>query len=102
MKKLLEIGLGILAALGGFVDIGDLVFATQSGAKFGLHLLWALALGTIMIMIYAEMSGRVAAVAGLPVFTIIKDRFPKKLALMASCQILSTRMYYCTFISPSA
>lgn len=81
MKKLLEVGLGIIAALGGFVDIGDLVFATQAGAKFGLRLLWALALGTLLIIIYAEMSGRVAAVAKLPVFTIIKNRFPKKISI---------------------
>lgn len=83
MKKLLEIGLGIMAALGGFVDIGDLVFATQSGAKFGLRLLWALALGTLLIMIYSEMSGRVATVARQPVFTIIRNRFPKKLGWIA-------------------
>jgi manganese transport protein len=83
MKKILEIGLGILAALGGFVDIGDLVFATQAGAKFGLRLLWTVALGTVVIIIYSEMSGRVATVAKLPVFTIIKQRFPKKVALTA-------------------
>lgn len=87
MKKFLEIGLGIMAALGGFVDIGDLVFATQSGAKFGFRLLWALALGTLLIMVYSEMSGRVATIAKQPVFTIIRNRFPKKLgwtALIAS------------------
>lgn len=81
MKKLLQIGLGVVAALGGFVDIGNLVFATQAGAKLGLRLLWALALGTLLAMIYAEMSGRVATVAKRPVFTIIRQRFPKKLAL---------------------
>jgi manganese transport protein len=82
MKKLLEIGLGIIAALGGFVDIGDLVFATQAGAKFGLRLLWCLALGTLLIIIYAEMSGRVAIIAKQPVFTIIRNRFPKRLGLL--------------------
>ena len=35
MKKILQIALGILAAIGGFVDIGDLVFTTQGGAKYG-------------------------------------------------------------------
>ena len=35
MKRLLQITLGILSAIGGFVDIGDLVFNTQAGAKFG-------------------------------------------------------------------
>jgi manganese transport protein len=80
MKKFLEIGLGVVAALGGFVDIGNLVFAAQTGAKLGLRLLWALALGTLLAMIYAEMSGRVATIAKQPVFTIIRQRFPKKLA----------------------
>src|SRR4051812_8951005 len=90
MKKLLEVGLGIIAALGGFVDISDLVFASQSGAKFGLRLLWALALGTLVIMVYSEMSARVAAIAKQPVFTIIGQRFPKKLgiaALLASTMV---------------
>jgi manganese transport protein len=82
MKKLLEVSLGIVTMLGGFVDIGDLVFASQAGAKFGLHLLWALALGTLMIMLYAEMSGRVATVAKLPAFTVIRNRFPKKLNIL--------------------
>jgi manganese transport protein len=82
MKKFLEVGLGIIAALGGFVDIGDLVFASQAGAKWGLHLLWALALGTLMIILYAEMSGRVATVAKLPAFTIIRNRYPKSLDLI--------------------
>jgi manganese transport protein len=83
MKKLLEVSLGIVTMLGGFVDIGDLVFASQAGASFGLHLLWALALGTIMIMLYAEMSGRVATVAKLPAFTVIRNRFPKKINILA-------------------
>lgn len=83
MKKFLNIGLGILAALGGFVDIGDLIFAFQGGAKFGLHLLWALVLGTVLIMVYAEMSGRVATITKLPVFTIIRQRSPKKLGIVA-------------------
>jgi manganese transport protein len=90
MRKFLEIGLGIVAALGGFVDIGDLVFATQAGAKYGLRLLWALALGTLLIMIYAEMSGRVATVAKRSVFVIIRQRFPKKIdfsVLMASTMV---------------
>src|SRR5436853_110601 len=40
MKQFLKIALGILSAIGGFVDIGDLVFNTQAGATFGFQLLW--------------------------------------------------------------
>ena len=38
MKQFLQIALGILSAIGGFVDIGDLVFNTQAGATFGFVL----------------------------------------------------------------
>lgn len=76
MKKLLEVALGLLTALGGFVDIGDLVFATQSGALFGVQLLWALALGTIIIMLFSEMSGRVAAISKQANFTLITKTYP--------------------------
>lgn len=79
MKKLLGLALGILASFGGFVDIGDLVFGAQVGAKFGYSLIWALLVGLVGIMIYGEMSGRVAAVAKLTVFDIIRERFPPKL-----------------------
>ena len=35
MKRILAIALGVLTAIGGFVDIGDLVASSQAGARFG-------------------------------------------------------------------
>jgi manganese transport protein len=60
VRKLLEIALGILSAVGGFVDIGDLVASTGTGARFGLGR-WrgVLLVGVVGIVIYAEMAGRV-------------------------------------------
>ena len=63
MKTVFSIALGILAAIGGFVDIGDLVFNTAAGAKFGYQLLWVVAVGVVGIIVYSEMCGRVAAVS---------------------------------------
>jgi Mn2+/Fe2+ NRAMP family transporter len=74
MKVILQIALGIIAAIGGFVDIGDLVFNVQAGAVFGYDLLWVLPLGVLGIMVYAEMCGRVAAVTKRPVFDVIRER----------------------------
>ena len=45
MKKVFAIALGILAAIGGFVDIGDIVFNVEAGATFGYQLLWAVVIG---------------------------------------------------------
>lgn len=81
MKKALEVFLGIMTALGGFVDIGELVFTAQAGARFRHSLLWAIALGTIGIIVYSEMSGRLAAVARKPVFAVIKERLGRRAGL---------------------
>ena len=45
MKNIFGVALGILAAIGGFVDIGDIVFNVAAGATFGYQLLWAVVLG---------------------------------------------------------
>ena len=81
MKKLLGITLGIMTALGGFVDLGQIVFTTQAGALFGYQLLWAVMLGTVAIIVYMEMCGRVAVVAKQPVFAVVRKRLGFKLGL---------------------
>jgi hypothetical protein len=68
MRKLLGITLGIMTALGGFEDLGQIVFTTQAGALFGYKLLWTIVLGSVGIILYREMCGRVAVVAGEPLF----------------------------------
>lgn len=83
MKSILKVALGIIAALGGFLDIGDLVFNTQAGALFRYDLLWAVVLGTIGIAVYAEMCGRVAAVTQRPVFDTIRMRLGFGMGLTA-------------------
>ena len=83
MKSILKIALGIIAAIGGFLDIGDLVFTTQAGALFRYDLLWAVVLGVLGIAVYAEMSGRVAAVSGRPVFDVIRMRMGFGIGLVA-------------------
>jgi manganese transport protein len=74
VKGFLQIALGILSAIGGFVDIGDLVFNTQAGATFGFRLLWVVVIGVVGIIVYSEMCGRVAAVSKRPVFDLIRER----------------------------
>jgi len=74
VRKLLEIALGILTAIGGFVDIGDLVASAETGARFGLGLAWVLLVGVLGIVIYAEMAGRVASVSGRAVFDLVRER----------------------------
>jgi manganese transport protein len=81
MKKIAELFLGILTAVGGFVDIGEMVFTSSAGVKTGHRLIWAVVLATIGIIVFMEMAGRVAAVTKKPVFTVIRQRLPFKLGL---------------------
>ena len=74
MSKVFGIALGILAAIGGFVDIGDLVFNVAAGATFGYELMWVIPIGVVGIIVYSEMCGRVAAVSGKAVFDAIRER----------------------------
>ncbi|HEY1961398.1 MAG TPA: divalent metal cation transporter [Rhizomicrobium sp.] len=74
MGGLIEITLGIMTAVGGFVDVSELVFAAQAGSRFGFALIWVFAFSTIGIGCYGEMSGRIAAVAKQPVFNLMRQR----------------------------
>jgi manganese transport protein len=83
VKFFFQIALGILAAIGGFVDIGDLVFTTQAGAHFGYQLLWAVVVGVVGIVVYAEMCGRVATVTKRAVMTTVRQRMGFRWGLTA-------------------
>lgn len=74
MNPFLQIFLSILTAMGGFVEVGEVVFSVNAGAKFGFSLLWIVALGTLGIVVYGEMAGRVAAVTRQPVFDWVRER----------------------------
>jgi len=82
-KQLLALALGIITAIGGFVDIGDVVFAAQAGAEFGYGLLWVLPIAVYGIMLYSEMTGRIAIVTGRTVFDTIRTMYPPKISFAA-------------------
>jgi manganese transport protein len=91
VTKILQVALGILAAIGGFVDIGDLVFNMEAGAKFQYQLLWVVVVGVVGIIVYSEMCGRVAAVSKRPVFDAIRERlgFGVGLGALVSSQLVN-------------
>src|SRR4051812_49991340 len=82
MKRILSIFLGILTAIGGFVDIGDLVANALVGSRFGLSLVWATVLGVVGICVFAEMSGRVAAVTSRGTLDLIRERLGPRMGLL--------------------
>jgi Mn2+/Fe2+ NRAMP family transporter len=81
VKQLFAVALGILTAIGGFVDIGDLVTNAQVGARFGLSLGWVVVVGVIGICVFAEMSGRVAAVSQRATFDLVRERLGPRMGM---------------------
>jgi Mn2+/Fe2+ NRAMP family transporter len=82
VKKVLEIFLGVLTAIGGFVDIGDLVANSLVGSRFGLSLAWVVLVGVLGICLFAEMSGRVAAVTKRGTFDLVRERLGPRAGLL--------------------
>ncbi len=81
MKKYLQVTLGILTAIGGFVDIGDLVANAATGARYRMGLAWAVVVGVFGIILYAEMAGRVATLTKRATFDLVRERLGPRMAL---------------------
>jgi Mn2+/Fe2+ NRAMP family transporter len=75
MKKLLEISLGIVTSVGGFLEIGSITTAAQAGADFGFQLIWAVVLGGVCLIFLVEQAGRLSAVSGHTLTGAIRERF---------------------------
>ena len=99
MRRLLELTLGIVTSIGGFLEAGSIITAVQAGATFGYQLLWAIALGTLGLMLLVEQSGRLAAVSGRTVSDALRERFginffiiPLAVGLLVSFLVLASEI----------
>jgi Mn2+/Fe2+ NRAMP family transporter len=93
--NLLELFLGILTAVGGFVDVSELVFVSQAGSRFGFALIWVIVFATVGIIVFGEMSGRVAAMSRQPLFNVIRHRLGFSLGLLTLAGALISTLITC-------
>lgn len=87
MKRFIAITLGIVSSIGGFFDMGEIVMTAETGARFGFSLAWVVLVGVTGIIVYAEMSGRIAVLSERPVFDVVRERLGARIGfinLMAS------------------
>ncbi|OKJ94500.1 hypothetical protein AMK26_32220 [Streptomyces sp. CB03234] len=82
MKRVFSLLLGVFTAMGGFMDIGDLVTDALVGARFGLGLAWVTVVAVVGIALYSEMAGRIAVVTGRTVFDLIRERTGARMGLV--------------------
>jgi Mn2+/Fe2+ NRAMP family transporter len=75
LSAILDLVLGIVTSIGGFVEAGSISTAAQAGSEFGLQLLWAIAIATLMLAMLVEMSGRLSAVSKRSMAAAVRERF---------------------------
>ena len=83
MKKWVEIALGIITGIGGFLEVGSIATSAQAGSEFRYQLTWALALGVISLAFLMEMTGRLAAVSKRTYVDLLRDHFGMRFFLVA-------------------
>jgi len=74
VKKIVNLVLGIVTSIGGFVEVGSISTAAQAGSEFGFSLLWAIAAATLFLASLAEMAGRVAAIGKRSMTAAVRER----------------------------
>ena len=82
MKKFAAVALGVVTAIGGFVDIGELVTLPAAGATYRFALLWVVAVSVVGAMVYAEMAGRIELASQRAVFEVMRERLGFKLGVI--------------------
>jgi Mn2+/Fe2+ NRAMP family transporter len=71
----LQVTLGILTGIGGFLEVGSIATSAEAGASFRYALIWSIVLGSICLVFLIEMSGRLAAVSKHAVADAVRERF---------------------------
>lgn len=82
MKKLLELALGIVTGIGGFLEVGSIATSSQAGSEFGFQLVWVLVLGTLSLALLMEMTGRIAAVSRRSYVDLLRESFGLRFFLL--------------------
>lgn len=97
MKWAKAFTMGMLTAIGGFLDIGDLVANSVVGSRFGMSLAWVIPVGVVGLALFTEMSARVAAISGRAAFDLVRERLGARAGLI---NLLAS--YFITLLTLSA
>jgi Mn2+/Fe2+ NRAMP family transporter len=75
VSALIDLILGVVTSIGGFVEVGSISTSAQAGGEFGFQLLWAVAIAGGMLALLAEMSGRLAVMSKRTIAAAVRERF---------------------------
>jgi len=75
VSAIVDLVLGVVTSIGGFVEAGSISTAAQAGSEFSYQLLWAIAAATVMLAMLIEMSGRLSVVSRRSIAAAVRERF---------------------------
>jgi Mn2+/Fe2+ NRAMP family transporter len=75
LSVIVELMLGIVTSIGGFVEVGSISTSAQAGSEFGFQLLWAVLIAALMLAMLTEMSGRFATISRRSLVSAVRERF---------------------------
>ena len=75
MSAIVDLVLGVVTSIGGFVEVGSISTSAQAGSEFGFQLLWAIAVAGAMLALLTEMSGRLAVMSKRSLAAAVRERF---------------------------
>jgi Mn2+/Fe2+ NRAMP family transporter len=97
--NLLEIALGIVTGIGGFLEVGSIATSADAGASFRFQLIWSLVLATVCLCFLVEMSGRLAAISRHTLADAVRERFgfpftvvPRLMELLVNFAVLAAEL----------
>jgi NRAMP (natural resistance-associated macrophage protein)-like metal ion transporter len=75
VSAILDLVLGVVTSIGGFVEVGSISTSAQAGSEFGFQLLWAILVAALMLAMLTEMSGRFATISRRSLVSAVRERF---------------------------
>jgi Mn2+/Fe2+ NRAMP family transporter len=75
MNAIVDLVLGVITSIGGFVEVGSISTSAQAGSEFGFQLLWAILVAALMLAMLTEMAGRFAIVTHRSIAAGVRERF---------------------------
>jgi len=98
-KELLNVALGVITSIGGFLEVGSMATSAAAGADFGFRLMWVIVFSTLCLIFLIEMSGRLAAVSKRTLVDAVRERFgfvftiiPRSLELLVNLLVLAAEI----------
>jgi Mn2+/Fe2+ NRAMP family transporter len=75
MSAIVDLVLGVVTSIGGFVEVGSISTSAQAGSEFGFQLLWAIFVAMLMLAMLTEMAGRFATISRRSLVSAVRERF---------------------------